>query len=144
MKVYLKVKIKSLAAEATIIRKEENKAKASFRYLSNKTGKEDEYNFEKSKWHGLYTHRTVDVRNEARASQLAYAYIRGKPFSFVERNTNPYGEYGAVCSSLNPIIARVVKMVNKYGNQKKDVDFTTISKWIKETNSIAENKKNAA
>jgi len=41
-KTYLKVKIKSLAAEARIIRKEEHKAKAHYRYLKNKQGHEDQ------------------------------------------------------------------------------------------------------
>lgn len=143
MKEYLKVKIKSLAAEAVFIRKEENKAKANYRYLKRITGKEAEYDRFQNLHYGLHQHRTVDVRMEARATQWAYAFIRGKQFNFVERNTNPYDRvYGdSLCSSLNPIISRTVKMVQKY--HSRNVDFTDIQKWIKNTNTLALTKKAA-
>lgn len=63
-RVYLKVKIKSLAAEAKIIRKEECKTK---------------YNY----W-GLREHRKGVVRNEARHTLLAYGFIRGKAYKDIE------------------------------------------------------------
>ena len=140
MKVYLKVKIKSLAAEATIIRKEENKAKGSFRYLKNKTGMEDEYRREQAKWFGLYSHRTQDVRKEARASQLAYAYIRGKSFSDVEANTNPFVYHSVMKWELSSLGTRIAKMATKYGD--KEVTRDDIIEWIKNTHSVM-NKKAA-
>jgi hypothetical protein len=36
----------------------------------------------------LKEHRKTVVRNEVRASLIAYAYLRDKPFSFVEKNTD--------------------------------------------------------
>lgn len=63
---YLKVKIKSLSAESKIIRLEEKRARST-------TLRE-----------GLYLHRVKDVRNESRAAQLAYAYLRGVPLKVVE------------------------------------------------------------
>lgn len=65
----LKVKIKSLAAEARIIRKEE---------LNKRNSHVREH---------LYLHRIHEVRDEARAAQIAYAFIRGKSYSAVEGNT---------------------------------------------------------
>lgn len=63
----LKVKVKSLAEEARIIRKEEKKTVG--------------YRRER-----LYLHRILDVRMEARASQIAYACLRGVHYEKVEPN----------------------------------------------------------
>lgn len=65
-RVFLKVKIKSLAEEARIIRKEEHKNK--FHRVE------------------LYSHRIGIVRSEARHSLLAYGFLRGRAFSEIERN----------------------------------------------------------
>lgn len=67
----LRVKIKSLAVEATIIRKEERRAKLR--------GDRDTF------W-SLRAHRTYDVRRESRASLLAYGYLRGIEYRKIERN----------------------------------------------------------
>ena len=58
-RIQLKIKIKSLAAEAQIIRKEERKLHGM------------------DKW-GLQNHRKTVVRNEARRSLIAYQHIRGR------------------------------------------------------------------
>lgn len=63
---YLKVKIKSLAEEAKIIRREENLAPNEDVRV------------------GLYLHRIGIVRDEARWSQLAYGFIRGLDYSEIE------------------------------------------------------------
>lgn len=66
-RTHLKVKIKSLAAEAKIIRAEERKGGVMV--------------------NSLHFHRVCDVRREARHSQLAYAFIRGVPYKVVEPNS---------------------------------------------------------
>ena len=66
-RVYLKVKIKSLAEEARIIRKEENKRGPL--------------------WWGLRLHRTGIVKSEARAALLAYGFLRGLTYRQIEANT---------------------------------------------------------
>lgn len=88
--VYLKVKIKSLQAEAKIIRKEERKAK-KFR-------------------DGLHNHRVVDVRREQRATLLAYGYLRGKALREIEQHTSylPYSTR-----------ERIRRMVEKYGTKEQ-------------------------
>jgi hypothetical protein len=70
-RTYLKIKIKSLAAEAKIIRKEERKQKGRLR-------------------EGLYLHRLLVVRAESRLSQIAYGFIRGRAYSQIEKNAKPF------------------------------------------------------
>ena len=84
-RTYLKVKIKSLAEEARIIRKETKKA----RNLSIKNG--------------LALHRTGVVRTEARLTQLAYGFLRGLEYLQMEQKAH-----------TSPDWARVRKMVAKY------------------------------
>lgn len=58
------MKIKSLAAEARIIRQEEKKRGPL--------------------WGSLYLHRVLEVRPEQRAALLAYAFIRGRSYEQAE------------------------------------------------------------
>lgn len=67
--VQLRVKIKSLAVEARIIRLEEQRAKKRH---------------DTALLVSLEQHRKYVVRSEARHSQLAYAFLRGKPYDMVE------------------------------------------------------------
>lgn len=131
---YLKVKIKSLAVEAAIIRKEENAAKARYRFLKGRQGSEKQYEEEVTTFWGLRNHRTVDVRDESRAAQLAYAFVRGKPFKYVEANTvvasywsNPNNVPIVFNADLMALAARVARLATKYG--KKDVTEDDIKAW---------------
>lgn len=65
--VYLKIKIRSLAAEATIIRHEEKRWPGP---SATRTG--------------LHLHRVFEVRREARAALLAYGFLRGRAFRKIE------------------------------------------------------------
>jgi hypothetical protein len=85
-RLYLKVKVKSLAAEAKIIRKEEKRCKNS------------------SLRNGLYRHRIDVVRYEARHTNLAYGFLRGRTYSQIESG-----------AKKPPDWAKVRKMVEKYG-----------------------------
>lgn len=89
-RTYLKVKLKSLAAEAKIIRAEEKKAK---KYRDRKL------------LSGLESHRKDVVRSAARHTLLAYAFIRGVPYKKVE----------AKCEKA-PDLKRIMVMVQKYGS----------------------------
>lgn len=66
-RTYLKVKIKSLAAEAQIIRKEERK---------NPKLRE-----------GLSEHRKGVVRRASRETLLAYGFLRGKKYEEIEKTS---------------------------------------------------------
>ncbi len=64
---FLKVKIKSLAAEAKIIRLEEKRSSGDVR-------------------NSLHNHRVIEVRDESRCALIAYAFLRNKrPPSLLKR-----------------------------------------------------------
>lgn len=85
----LKVKIKSLAAEAQIIRMEENRSLPGSRMQQE-----------------LHQHRTLDVRKEQRNSFLAYAFLRGIPLSVCEKG-----------AKSEPDWKRVAQIVDKFGTR---------------------------
>lgn len=94
---YLKVKLKSLAEESKIIRHEKNHLKrnpyaGSVGYIN-----------------GLHWHRIDHVRVEARATLLAYQYLRGIPYSVCE--PGPKSE---------PAWDKVKRMVKMYGGVEFD------------------------
>lgn len=107
----LKVKIKSLAAEAKIIRLEENKImnKASDTYTE------------------LYLHRVVSVRMEARAAQLAYAYLKGYKYKDLEDPNT---------TKKKPDANRVWKLIKRYSDIRhmslddKIANVKDFGKWI--------------
>lgn len=71
-RTFLKIKIRHLAVEPGIIRDEHQKRRRhAFKH-----------GYDYSKWLELRTreHRLHSIRPEARAAQLAYAFIRGKEF----------------------------------------------------------------
>ena len=85
----LKVKIKSLAAEAKIIRHEENKHRGELGARAKGL---------------LADHRKGIVRNEARLTQLAYGFLRGRTLDQIEKDAR-----------TPPDMDRVWKMVERYG-----------------------------
>lgn len=85
-RTYLKVKIKSLAEEAKIIRKETKRAKS----ISIKNG--------------LAEHRRGVVRFEARHTLLAYGFLRGLEYHQMEQK-----------ASEAPDWAKVKRMIERYG-----------------------------
>ena len=118
-RTYLKVKLKSLAAEAKIIRQEEKKAK---KYKDQEL------------LSGLEWHRKDTVRSAARHTLLAYAFIRGVSYKKVE----------AKCEKA-PDLKRIMAMVQKYGafhhsiahfNPDKDVNT-----WRSSTKKAYEEEK---
>jgi hypothetical protein len=93
-KLALKVKVKHLAEESRIIRKEEQKNYGDTR-----------------EW--LYIHRIIGVRPECRATHIAYAFAKGTELKRVERYPE---EIPAT------VWARVTKMVSLYSDKSKE-DF---------------------
>lgn len=84
---FLKVKLKTLAEESRIIRKEEFKAYDDM--LRNE----------------LVSHRRGVVRPEARATHVAYGFLRGRDYERIEG-----GAYTA------PDWTKIERMVKQYGN----------------------------
>ena len=103
---YLKVKIKSLAAEARTIRKEERSAKEQ-RQTALLTS--------------LHLHRVGPVRYEARVSLLAYGVLRGKTRKQIE---------GKVTADLDlsyeehNLRKRVGTLIKKYGTPEDVSKYT--------------------
>lgn len=86
----LRVKLKSLAEEARIIRKEERRSWGALR-------------------HELWVHRVGPVRFEARAAHLAYGLLRGRTLQQMEqRDTIDSPE----------LKTRVDQLLKKYGPAK--------------------------
>ena len=91
MKIYLKIKIMSLAAEARIIRTEEKK-----------------WPGEHPARHGLHRHRMHEVRSEARHALLAYGFLRGRTYRRLENK-----------AARAPDWDRVQKLAEKFGATAK-------------------------
>jgi hypothetical protein len=134
--VYLKVKLKSLAEEARIIKHEENKRKVPQRQRNvvkqeqlvegrgfraedkarrAKRRSQPWYELSAQELHGLHLHRVHNVRREARLTQIAYGYLRGRDFKQVDSGND----------LIDADWQRVSAMVKKYGD---GVD-TNVAKW---------------
>ena len=101
------MKVKSLAAEAHIIRLEERKA------LGRRVP-------DTAVYVSLRTHRVCDVRREQRSSLLAYGFLRGRPYASIEKPaaTNP------------PDWVRVRKIASKFhGWYWLDTDTAALDAW---------------
>ena len=94
---HLKVKIKSLAAEARIIRHEERQVRGLDRVA-------------------LSEHRRGIVRREARSAQLAYGYLRGRLYRQLERTCST--------SRPGPDWAAVERLVKRYGDRPFDTSWS--------------------
>jgi|GEM_PF-1695918 len=127
MSVQLKIKSKHLALEPAIIRKEEHKLLKQIKHYKQYHQIADTSIWIYYKGHpdlfklygkhaNLSNHRKQDVRNEARATFLARAYIKGIPYKVVESKTKEGGLWNAVSSSL-------VRMVMKYGSTRYYPDY---------------------
>lgn len=137
MKAYLKIKIKSLAAEATMIHREERRHNIGHRgrvrirrqlakatdltpaqraRLERRMQKPSDRAI-KAFW-GLRWHRTYDVRSESRASHIAYGFLNGLPYSRIE----------ATCKTP-PNWSRVEDLVKKYGEDDIRVRMQRFAEW---------------
>ena len=102
-KVKLKVKTLSLAEEAKIIKRLEK-------------GCIDEYGT-----NPIYLHRTIDVRNEARATHLARAFLSHRQYKSIEPSRKPEKEL-----QFNTVKKRLYKIVHKYGKGSQEV----VDNWL--------------
>lgn len=107
--VFLRVKIKSLAAEARIIRREETRWPHGHRELGGI-------------WSQLNSHRRRDVRPEARSAQLAYGLLRGRRYAVMEAKV-----WEA------PDLPRIAYLVGKYGTGRNlPTDKAQLLEWVKD------------
>ena len=122
MCIELKIKSKHLALEPSIIRCEERKLRKQMKY---NRGEKSYWDLERKR-DSLILHRRWNVRNESRATELARAYLAGKPYTYVEKKRKCDGMFQLY------IVPRIVAMVTKYGKgDQRKVDRKTIQEWSK-------------
>jgi len=138
---HLKIKLKSLTAEARIIKKEEGKLKRFIDFLNerpHKKHKKDEKKPEPrvfklpenakelldnaylDRWN-LRDHRRAVLRREARNTHLAYGAIRGIPYSEMESKAFNF-----------PDLKEVERMVLRYGKGGHNALLSLFAKWQEE------------
>ena len=107
----LKIKLKSLAAEARIIRKEELKNKGKWAWKAD----------------SFYGHRVHYLRPITRATHVAYGLLRGLGYHQIEPT-----------SKSQPDWDKVRKMVIKYSDYKSEKDNVAIlDEWIANINVLS-------
>ncbi len=129
---YLKIKLKSIAAEAPMIRREERKCRSSTRWMRKNPNDEKAFNATMSLWGGLHTHR-MELRAEQRSAYLAYAFLRGRAYSQVEPKPCWVRE---IHRPHAPHWKRVRELIIKYGTgdyRDKDAVDKTLVKWVKDS-----------
>lgn len=124
-RVMLKIKLGSLAEEARIIRREEQKRLMGDIRVA------------------LWKHRTQDVRFEARAAHLAYGIMRGLDIEQMERNwddptkvsARPRSEPASPIEKFNfyerrrKLCLRVLDLLRKYGKPAFKAD-SALPQWL--------------
>jgi hypothetical protein len=105
--VKLKVKAMSLAEEARIIKSLEGEC-------FNEYGHNE-----------IRDHRIFDVRREARATNLARAFLSGKFYRTVENSRRPEKQH-----EFSRVQKRLTNIVSKYGNFKNGNAGETIQAWL--------------
>jgi len=100
----LKVKVKHLAVEPRII-------KETIKHLPG----EDKRSFRE--------HIVHVIRPEARATQLAVAYMKGVPYSKIEKSRKPEKEI-----EFTYVKKRILKMVQSYGSRRTTA--SDIDEWV--------------
>lgn len=108
---FLKIKLKSLMAESKIIRKEESRTR------------------DPELRESMHRHRTMDLRAETRATHLAYAMLRGHPYSKVES----CGPLGPRHPEHRPTLdlGKVAAMLRKYGpSHLGNATNLTVQTWM--------------
>jgi len=114
----LKIKIKSLAAEAAIIRHEERRVTRSIDWTKAHEpagSNHSEVDALRGKRWNLRAHRIYEVRSEQRASLLAYGYLRGKAYASIEQSSR----FGRPAPNWD----KVATMALKYGRGDKVPSF---------------------
>lgn len=147
MSIELKIKQVSLALEADYIKKQEQKLidhkekclmLAAFANDPEVAERYKQYaQNHHFKWASLADHRKGIVADEARSTNIARAYLKGKPYSYAESE----GYH-----SINPPnIKRIAQITYKYGpgrgifsasTQMLEKQIEKIEQWIKETAKV--------
>lgn len=117
---YLKIKIKSLAAEIKMIREAEQKVKQQKNNAKQDIHREEHRGVQ----HQLKLHRkgmdgNGGLRWEIRHSYLAYAFLRNVPYRRLEASVNP---------DNHPDVDKLQKMVERFGGARNSGE---VEEWLK-------------
>jgi hypothetical protein len=158
----LKLKLNSLAAEAKIIRKAESKLafrpdlerlspvaipeevfalgpkacaawrKAELRDQRKQWRERSWYNENRERLSGMQQHRTVEVREAARSTSLAYGFIRGKTYRQIEGNRMLRKDlFGNLAADEQRVFESAAKMAWFYGAAKSKSDtIRDVLEWM--------------
>lgn len=121
MSIELKIKAKTLAEEARIIRLEKKKLKARAR----KAAKHNYTKHANRQWNQLnllHVHDINTVRLEARATHLARAYIKDTPYLKVEQSCKQPTYRNTY------VIPKAARMIQKYHDNKVTTEH--VNNWI--------------
>jgi len=124
MSYQLRIKAISLALEAQAIRKDERKALVRRDRAKTEKRRTKLYN----QYADLRMHRVIDVRNEARATNIARGFLRGLRYDQIEtlpKGTNRYDSY--LLSNDGPNWDRVLRLIEKYGDKE---DRARLDSWL--------------
>jgi adenylate cyclase class IV len=124
MSIELKVKAINLADEARTIKRFEQKflgqarkANCLFYMADNDSERQEELRVRRAKaaagFEKLRHHRVTVVRKEARATNIARAFIKGLSYDEVERNPHTVPDWIAV-----------TRMINSYGSPELAIRFS--------------------
>lgn len=110
MHQYLKIKVVSLADEARRIRHDQNKRlfEAARARVDDKPERTE---YHVKNYSGLHHHRVEVVRREARAANLAYAFVHGYAYGDVER-----------FAWEEPDWNKIMKLVARYGEDDERME----------------------
>jgi hypothetical protein len=119
----LRVKLKSLTAEARIIRFEERRTKRTWRRLAERQAHKNPQAIPAlhDTFDSLHRHRTCDVRVETRAALLAYAMLRKRPYELVEKP-----------GARKPPLAKVADLVSRFGGVElgRETALAQVRDWL--------------
>lgn len=118
----LKVNVKSLAAEAKIIRNEERKYR---KRLSELVVKESALGYKlRYRRDNLNDHRRGHLRREARSANLAYAFLRGRAYKDVEPNVRCEDDY-----KYRLFYKRVTEKINRFAHNET-ISEDQVKNWM--------------
>lgn len=113
MKSHLKVKVFSLTAEMTYIRRQEDKWKTKAR-IARQRQKQNSVDYAEKNFWSQRSHRS-GLKVEARNTHLAYGYMKGVPYPAMERICyGPLKGYG----STEPNWDAVASMVERFSKDE--------------------------
>lgn len=120
MNSFIKIKMLSLGAEIKLIRREERKwlkKSRHYRHLVKRSDNADtteaavrERSYADLNFWGLRNHR-IGLRPEARIANIAYGFVRGKPYKQIENK-----------AYSTPNWTKVASLVQRYGEGFKEGD----------------------